>query len=108
MAVIADRDIDVPSGCHGQMPASSFPALNAAAADRHAMSHVDAPPLIWPPALTLPTSGRPLVYLDLNHWIALAKAAVAHPQGASLIDTLEACRSAVATGAATFVLGGGH
>lgn len=72
------------------------------------MKAADAPPLIWPPALTLPTSGRPLVYLDLNHWISLAKALVGHPQGASLIDTLEACRSAALTGAATFVLGGGH
>ena len=90
------------------MPPISFPSLRIGAAGSHAMRRVEAPPLIWPPALTLPTSGRPLVYLDLNHWIALAKAAVGHPQGAPNVDTLETCRSASLRRAATFVLGGGH
>jgi hypothetical protein len=72
------------------------------------MSEADAPRLIWPSALTLPTTGRPLVYLDLNHWISLAKAAVGHAQGGSLVGTLDACRSAVRMGAATFVLGSAH
>jgi len=38
-------------------------------------------PLIWPPTLKRPLTGRPVVYLDLNHWISLAKAAVGHAQG---------------------------
>src|SRR4051812_31618628 len=36
----------------------------------------NAPALVWPPALKLPVDGNPIVYLDLNHWISLAKAAV--------------------------------
>lgn len=72
------------------------------------MKRTDAPVLVWPSGLTRPTDGRPLVYLDLNHWISLAKAAVGHAQGGQFVATFEACRSAARIGAATFVLGGGH
>src|SRR5438067_1141856 len=68
------------------------------------VNHVNGPPLVWSSALTLPTDGRPLVYLDLNHWISLAKVAVGHRQGLPLVETLEACRAAVRMAAATFVL----
>lgn len=36
---------------------------------------------VWPSALLRPSGAR-LVYLDLNHWIGLAKAATGHPDGA--------------------------
>jgi hypothetical protein len=40
------------------------------------------------PTLKRPLTGRPVVYLDLNHWISLAKAAVGHEQGESFKDAL--------------------
>ena len=46
----------------------------------------------WPPALLAPVGGKPLVYLDLNHWIALAQAATGHPEGARHRDALEMLR----------------
>jgi hypothetical protein len=65
-------------------------------------------PLIWPPTLKRPLTGRPVVYLDLNHWISLAKAAVGHAQGDDFRDALNTCRSAALSGSATFVLAGAH
>ena len=72
------------------------------------MKSADEPPLVWPAALRRPLTGRPVVYLDLNHWISLAKAAVGHPQGESFKDALDTCRSAALRGSATFVLAGAH
>ena len=66
------------------------------------------PRLVWPPTLKPPLTGRPVVYLDLNHWISLAKAAVGHMQGESLKDALNRCRAAASSGSATFVLAGAH
>lgn len=43
-----------------------------------------------------------LVYLDLNHWIALAKAHRGHPGGGQFKDVLAACIDAVNRGAAVF------
>jgi hypothetical protein len=48
----------------------------------------------WPDALEKPTCGRPLVYLDLNHWIGLAKANVGHTDGARYRLALDQLRSA--------------
>jgi hypothetical protein len=43
---------------------------------------------IWPP-LVRPRQGAPrLVYLDLNHWIGLAKAATRHRDGGRYEDVL--------------------
>jgi len=50
----------------------------------------DAPELLWPARLIRPAART--VYLDLNHWIALAKAATDHRDGAQYRDTLAACR----------------
>ena len=60
--------------------------------------------MVWPPSLKRPLTGRPVVYLDLNHWISLAKAAVGHEQGESFKDVLDTCRAAAVSGSATFVL----
>lgn len=56
----------------------------------------DAPELLWPARLIRPAART--VYLDLNHWIALAKAATDHRDGAQYRDTLAACREASQAG----------
>jgi hypothetical protein len=53
------------------------------------------PDLMWPPALILPARPPQLLYLDLNHWIGLARA----HQGTGVkgyVDLLAALRAAVA------------
>lgn len=72
------------------------------------MKNAHEPPLVWPPTLKQPLTGRPIVYLDLNHWISLAKAAVGHAQGDAFKDCLATCQSAVDSGRATFVLAAAH
>lgn len=63
---------------------------------------------MWPTALRLPARPPSLVYLDLNHWIGLAKAAKGHRDGARHRDALEACRAARTAGAAVFPLSAAH
>jgi hypothetical protein len=68
----------------------------------------DRPPdLAWPRFADWP-SRVPLVYLDLNHWIALAQARVGHPQGADALSVLLVCSAAARNGAAKFVLSASH
>lgn len=62
------------------------------------------PPFLWPRLLEPPPPDVLLVYLDMNHWIALAKTSVGHREGRALAEVLEACRAARATGVAWFVL----
>lgn len=59
-------------------------------------------PYLWPP--TLRTASRPprLIYLDLNHWIGLAKAMCGHPEGKRHHRMLQWCREAVELGEAVF------
>jgi hypothetical protein len=64
------------------------------------------PAFVWPSLLEPPPDDVLLVYLDMNHWIGLAKASIGHPQGESLQSALEACRAARAQGIAVFVLSG--
>jgi hypothetical protein len=45
----------------------------------------------WPPFVRAEPP-IPIAYLDLNHWISLAKAAVGHPDGAKSQPALEALR----------------
>lgn len=56
----------------------------------------------WPRSLLLPHRPPQLVYLDLNHWISLAKAHSGHPTGQSHRAILDTCVDAVATGRAVF------
>jgi hypothetical protein len=58
---------------------------------------------VWPDALVRPTQVR-LVYLDQNHWINLAKAAVGRPTGRPYRDALAALREARLSGSAVFPL----
>jgi hypothetical protein len=57
---------------------------------------------VWPTTLLLPPRRVKLVYLDLNHWVALAKAFTAHRDGGQYKETLAACIEAVDRGAAVF------
>ena len=57
----------------------------------------------WPATLRVPHGPR-LVYLDLNHWIALAKALSGHPNGRKHHDILDQLLHAVEQGRAVFPL----
>jgi hypothetical protein len=54
-------------------------------------------PYVWPDTLIRPEGSR-LIYLDLLHWVTLAKAATGHAQGADHVLALETLREAVASG----------
>lgn len=56
----------------------------------------------WPTTLRLPDRPPKLVYLDLLHWISLAKANSGHRDGELFRDALAACVGAVEAGAAVF------
>lgn len=57
---------------------------------------------LWPATLRLPTRPPKLVYLDLNHWISLAKAYSGHRTGERHVANLEALLKAAADGRARF------
>lgn len=63
--------------------------------------HVD---YIWPTTLQVPSRPPKLVYLDLNHWISLAKAMSGHRDGAQHADALASFLAASTEGAAVFPL----
>lgn len=56
----------------------------------------------WPSTLELPERPPKLVYLDLNHWIALSKVIAGHADGVRYIDAFEFCLSLVSDGKAVF------
>lgn len=68
----------------------------------------EAPAVVWPPLLELPSEDVKLVYLDLNHWISFAQASTGHPNGARFVETLEACKAAKSAAGAVFVLSATH
>lgn len=49
---------------------------------------------VWPQSLVLPPEPARVVYLDLNHWIGLAKANTGHVDGARFRPALDAIRNA--------------
>jgi len=57
---------------------------------------------VWPKSLLVPPRPPKLVYLDLNHWIALSKAQAGHADGRRLADVLAICVGAVESRAAVF------
>ena len=57
---------------------------------------------IWPTKLLVPARPPKLVYLDLNHWVALAKAQAGHKGGDEHKGVLAACDAAASSGAAIF------
>src|ERR1700686_4795914 len=68
----------------------------------------EAPVLVWPPLLELPSDDVKVVYLDLNHWISFAQASNGHPNGITFVDTLKASKAAKSAGSAVFVLSATH
>lgn len=61
----------------------------------------------WP-SFVLVDPSIPIVYLDLNHWISLAKAAVGHPDGARHRGALNALRELRAAGQVLLPLSSTH
>ena len=57
---------------------------------KHGRDRSDAP-YIWPRKIVRPTDLGKIVYLDLNHWIALAQAKTGHPHGNEAKPLLSAC-----------------
>jgi len=68
----------------------------------------DAVDLVWPTGLLVPSRPPSICYLDLLHWVGLAKAANGHPDGERYELALVAARDAKAAGAAVFPLSGSH
>ena len=58
---------------------------------------------VWPEYLIRPSDVR-LVYLDLNHWVSLAKAAVGHRDGLEYVSALASLREAKVSGDYDFPL----
>ncbi len=61
-----------------------------------------APKYVWPKTLRLPSRPPKVVYLDLLHWVSLAKANSGHRDGGRYTDALGACIGAVERGVAVF------
>ena len=61
----------------------------------------------WPPFVR-PEPSIPIAYLDLNHWISLAKAAVGHPDGAKSRSALTALRELRTAGQVLLPLSSTH
>ncbi len=57
---------------------------------------------VWPQTLRLPSRPLKVVYLDLNHWIALAKAMAGHRAGEAYVEVLTVCLRASESGEAVF------
>ncbi len=57
---------------------------------------------VWPPSLRLPARPPKLVYLDVNHWVSLAKAHTGHCEAERFKDVLASCVDAVETATAVF------
>ena len=59
-------------------------------------------PYVWSPKIRQPPRPPKLVYLDLNHWIALSKCMASHKDGTRYTEVLEACLTACRNGRAAF------
>ena len=60
--------------------------------------------ILWPSTLHQPTRPPKLIYLDLKHWIELAKVLSGHQDGTKLRPVLDACLAAATDGKAVFAL----
>jgi hypothetical protein len=63
---------------------------------------------VWSPLLGRAPVGPTVLYLDLNHWIGLAKAATRHREAGRYVDLLDLARRRKADGSVRFVLSGQH
>lgn len=69
------------------------------------VSSTDTPQIDWPAGLERPEPGPEVVYLDLNHWIGLSRAANGDGRYA---NALAACSAASESGRAIFPLSSVH
>lgn len=65
-------------------------------------------PVIWPGRLDRACDGRLLIYLDLNHWIMLARSSRALSTPPGYAELLAACRRGLGSGLAAFPLSDVH
>ncbi|MFK0128858.1 hypothetical protein ACIQRZ_00740 [Streptomyces rubiginosohelvolus] len=68
------------------------------------MARRQTPTYAWPGHLVRRPTGQRLIYLDLNHWISLAKAATGHRAGGVYQPALTAVRAAASSGLYLFPL----
>ncbi len=73
-------------------------------AEEPTMRQVDgrAATYIWPSTLRMPPRPPKLIYLDLLHWVSLAKAHTGHRDGEPFREVLDRCLAAVEAGVAVF------
>ncbi len=57
---------------------------------------------VWPRSLQLPARPPKLVYLDVNHWVSLAKAYTGHREAERFTDVLATCLEALENATAVF------
>ncbi|MDQ4144826.1 MAG: hypothetical protein M3198_14025 [Actinomycetota bacterium] len=57
---------------------------------------------VWPRTLRRPAPPAKLIYLDLNHWVSLAKAQTGHREGVRHQEALDHCVAAVEDRSAVF------
>ena len=77
-------------------PVSTLEPMPALASRRRLRPGLDRPQTqyAWPPPLLNSKGDKPLVYLDMNHWIFLAQAATGHANGGRYQQALDALRQA--------------
>lgn len=64
--------------------------------------------VVWPPRLKRPSQPPALVYLDLNHYINMAKVGLGKVAPDGYLELLASARQAAADGRAAFVLSVTH
>ncbi len=82
-----------------------MPALSN---DRAMTGNATFPAVVWPPRILQPPRPPALVYLDLNHYINLARAVVGEAVPDGYGNLLQAARTARRRGQAVFPLSGTH
>ena len=84
----APRPSDARGGCHSRCPPEVVSAQTMLPSRPGAVrSEVD---YVWPTTIARPHAPPMVIYLDLNHWTGLAKAASSHPDGKRYRHALEA------------------
>lgn len=61
-------------------------------------------PTLGMPVPAVPKTDAPVIYLDVNHWVALAKARTGHPDGARHVETYGWLREASSCGDVSVVI----
>ena len=102
MAAAGARGVLVPGGDGAPHPTVPQPSKRRSRPRLMCEGKGNAP-YSWPATLQVPQGPR-VVYLDLNHWITLAKALTGHPDGGRHRDILDRLFHSVEQGHAVFPL----